>query len=84
MSKKKLEDYTEAEFLAFITKIFKADFETEKQGRDAVLEFKRLTEHPDGSDVIYYPPVGAEDSPQGILERVKQWRAENGKLLFKK
>ncbi|WP_016598339.1 bacteriocin immunity protein, partial [Yersinia pestis] len=35
-------------------------------------------------DLIYYPEDGADDSPEGILELVKKWRAENGKPGFKK
>ncbi len=35
----------------------------------------KITEHPSGSDLIYYPEDGADDSPEGILELVK-----NGEL----
>ncbi|HGF6568448.1 TPA: bacteriocin immunity protein, partial [Yersinia enterocolitica] len=43
--KNKLEDYTEAEFLAFARKICNADYETETEANDAVREFVRLSEH---------------------------------------
>ncbi|WP_016676051.1 bacteriocin immunity protein, partial [Yersinia pestis] len=49
-----------------------------------VRHFTKITEHPSGSDLIYYPEDGADDSPEGILELVKKWRAENGKPGFKK
>ena len=45
--------------------------------------FKKLTEHPDGSDLIYYPKPGQDDSPEGIVKEVKDWRAKNGKPGFK-
>ncbi|MDC9582574.1 bacteriocin immunity protein [Xenorhabdus sp. PR6a] len=84
MSKNKIEDYTEAEFLAFITKIFDANYDTDQQMDYAVSEFRLLTQHPDGSDLIFYPNEGDDDSPEGVLARVKKWRAENGLPLFKK
>ncbi|EEQ04693.1 Colicin-E7 immunity protein [Yersinia bercovieri ATCC 43970] len=43
----------------------------------------RVSEHPSGSDLIFYPEDGADDSPEGILETIKKWRAENGKPSFK-
>ncbi len=46
-------------------------------------EFERLTEHPDGSDLIYYPRDDREDSPEGIVKEIKEWRAANGKSGFK-
>ncbi|MEH5911471.1 bacteriocin immunity protein, partial [Escherichia coli] len=46
-------------------------------------EFRRLAEHPDGSDLIYYPRDDREDSPEGIVKEVKEWRAKNGKPGFK-
>ncbi|WP_331422073.1 MULTISPECIES: bacteriocin immunity protein [Enterobacter] len=34
-----------------------------------ILEFKRLTQHPDGSDIIFYPRDDREDSPKGSCSR---------------
>jgi Colicin immunity protein / pyocin immunity protein. len=48
-----------------------------------VLEFERLSEHPNGSDVIFYPEKGKDYSPEGIVREVKEWRRENGKSGFK-
>lgn len=42
-----------------------------------------ICEHPDGSDLIYYPREGREDSPEGIVQEVKEWRQANGKPGFK-
>lgn len=82
--KNKLEDYTEAEFLAFARKICNADYETETEANDAVREFVRLSEHPDGTDIIFYPNSNQEDTPEGLVKEIKKWRAENGKPGFKK
>lgn len=83
MSSKDLKDYTEEEFLLFVKKIYGSSYLTEEKQVEAVFEFERLTEHPDGSDLIYYPRDGREDSPEGIVKEVKEWRALNGKSGFK-
>jgi hypothetical protein len=86
--KKKLEDYTEAEFLSFLKRF--TDFPDEMEGDELeayldslVVHFEVITEHPDRSDVIFYPKEGQEDSPEGILKEVKEWRALNNKPGFK-
>ena len=83
MGKKAISDYTEAEFLEFVRKICRAEGETEADDDKLIDEFRRLAEHPKGSNVIYYPEEGQDDSPEGIVKEVKQWRAKNGKSGFK-
>lgn len=78
-----IEDITELDFLELVKKICKGDYKTQHQHGKAILEFKRLSEHPDGSDLIYYPKTLADDSPEGIVNTIKKWRAENGKPGFK-
>ncbi|MDH0624236.1 bacteriocin immunity protein [Pseudomonas chengduensis] len=66
-------EYTEDEFLELIKAIENAKTESE---RDHLLEhFITVTEHPAGSDLLYYPEPDADDSPKGILQTVKEWRA---------
>ncbi|MDF0732708.1 bacteriocin immunity protein [Pseudomonas entomophila] len=77
-----LSDYTETEFLAFVRKTYYANFPSEAEQIEAVLEFERLTEHPSGSDLLYYPEPG-KDGPEFIVAEVKAWRAANGKPGFK-
>ena len=84
----KIEDYTEAEFLTFLTAL--TDFPDNLKGRALevyldrlVTHFELITEHPEGSDVIFYPQEGQEDTAEGILKEVKRWRAHNGKPGFK-
>ncbi len=57
---------------------------TEEEDINNLIEFKRLCEHPAGSDLIFYPDDNREDSPEGVVKEVKKWRAENGKPGFKK
>ncbi|WP_145932117.1 bacteriocin immunity protein [Yersinia bercovieri] len=82
-TKNKLENYTEAEFLAFARKICNADYETETEANESVREFIRLSEHPKGTDIIFYPSSDQEDTPEGLVEEIKKWRAENGRPGFK-
>ncbi|QHM77461.1 Colicin-E2 immunity protein [Mixta theicola] len=83
MKKKSITDYTEQEFLGFVRKICRAEETTEAEENALVFEFERLTEHPDGSDLIFYPRDDREDSPEGVVKEVKEWRANNGKPGFK-
>ncbi|KAB0484704.1 bacteriocin immunity protein [Pseudomonas reinekei] len=82
MSHINFSDYTETEFLQFVTKICDADFPTEKEHTDAILLFKKVTEHPQGSDLIYYADSDEESTPEAIIEKVKAWRSANGKKGF--
>ncbi|MFF7862584.1 MULTISPECIES: bacteriocin immunity protein [unclassified Pseudomonas] len=86
--KQSLSDYTELEFLELVSDLYEdrtglSGVALENHRIESVLLFEKLTEHPDGSDVIYYPPQGADASPQGVVNRVKAWRAANGKPGFK-
>lgn len=83
MDKTNISDYTETDFLELTTKICKADYATEKEHIDAILLFKKLTEHPDGSDLIYYADSDEDSTPEAIIRKVKDWRAANGKPGFK-
>ncbi|EKN3725092.1 TPA: bacteriocin immunity protein [Yersinia enterocolitica] len=80
--KYKLEDYTESEFIELISTIIADEgFEGEL---DSLLEhFIQVSEHPSGSDLIYYPEDDVGNSPEAILAEIKKWRAENGKPGFK-
>ncbi|WP_434525991.1 bacteriocin immunity protein [Photorhabdus asymbiotica] len=74
---------TENEFLSLIEKIFNGNFRTEDEESEAIDEFERISEHPSGGDLIFYPEEGVEDSPEGVLKVIKEWRAKNGKPGFK-
>lgn len=79
---KRISDLSESEFLSFVTRVYNDDYDTEEQHIDAVLEFKALSEHPSGSDLIFYPEPG-KSGPTAVVEEVKAWRAANGKPGFK-
>ncbi len=80
--KSNLGQYTENEFLKLVETLVKNEG-TEKE-TDALLEhFISITEHPSGSDLIYYPENSNDGSPASIVKVVKEWRAKNGKPGFK-
>nr|WP_318381218.1 bacteriocin immunity protein [uncultured Enterobacter sp.] len=83
MTKRKFSDFTEAEFVAWVFKIKKADFKTEAEHDEAIYQFGELTEHPERWDLIFHPAPDADNSAQGIVNTVKEWRAANGKSGFK-
>jgi len=85
---KKITEYTELEFLELLNYIFYGrkhlkGKEHERSTERFVDYFEAITEHSRGSDVLFYPREGQEDSPAGILKEVKEWRAQNGKPGFK-
>lgn len=81
--KKTISDYTEKEFLELAKNICSANYPTEEEADRAVKEFVRLSEHPDGTDIIFYPSPEQDDTPEGLVKQIKEWRAKNGKPGFK-
>ncbi|MDD1016293.1 bacteriocin immunity protein [Pseudomonas rubra] len=86
--KQRIEDYTDAEFLELVREFFenRSGLTGKEYGQyidRLMIHFVTITEHPGKSDVICYPTEGEEDSPEGVLKRVKEWRAANGKPGFK-
>lgn len=81
---KRMSEYTEAEFISFLQEIFTANKNAPDEVLDPMLDtLEQLTEHPAGSDLIYYPEDGADNSAEGITQTIKEWRAENGLPGFK-
>ncbi|WP_097302884.1 bacteriocin immunity protein [Pseudomonas chlororaphis] len=81
---KKISDYTETEFVNFIHKILVInEGGSDKDLGELLMQFRQLSEHPDGTDLIFYPEDGADDSPEGITKTVKEWRRANGLPGFK-
>jgi len=75
-------EFTEDEFTQFVEKICTADFPTERTHDEAIHEFEVISEHPAGSDLIYFSESGKE-SPEAIVAEVKIWRIANGKPGFR-
>ena len=83
MNTLKFSDYAEKDFLLLLRKICNSEYPTEREQIEAVLLFEELTEHPDGSDLIYYADTDEDATPEAIVEKIKSWRAANNKPGFK-
>jgi protoporphyrinogen oxidase len=83
--KNSISEYTETEFIELLKELANEDEEAETDDRAdlLLLHFEKMSEHPDGSDLIYYPEDGADNSPEGITRTVKEWRAAQGLPGFK-
>jgi len=81
--KNKLEEYSESEYLGLINRLFQGRFPSEQEHDDLVNHIVTTSEWPTGTDVLYYPAEGVEDSPEGVLKAIKTWRAANNKPGFK-
>ncbi|EIW3594260.1 bacteriocin immunity protein [Salmonella enterica] len=77
-----ISDYTETEFKKIIEDIINCEGD-EKTQDDNLEHFISVTEHPSGSDLIYYPEGNNDGSPETVIKEVKEWRAANGKPGFK-
>ncbi|MFJ2388272.1 bacteriocin immunity protein [Pseudomonas koreensis] len=82
--KNSFSEYTEAEFIELLEELAKEDeAETDDRADLLLLHFEKISEHPAGSDLIYYPESGADNSPEGVTQIVKEWRAAQGLPGFK-
>ncbi|WP_030128063.1 bacteriocin immunity protein [Pseudomonas sp. QTF5] len=77
-------DYAEEEFIQLMQEIRAANKNVPDEILDPLLkQFCKITGHPDGTDLIYYPEEGADNSNEGITQTVKEWRAAQGLPGFK-
>lgn len=83
MTVDQIDTVTQAEFLKLVEAIFSCDFPTEAAYHSAIFEFEEMSEHPDGADLIFYPKGMKNDTPEGVVEKIKLWRAQNRKPGFK-
>ncbi len=81
-TKTSITDYTEAEFIQLLQRIV-GNEESEEDENSLVHHFNTICEHPAGSDLIFYPDDGADDSAQGITRTLKEWRSFRGLPGFK-
>lgn len=85
LQKQDLSEFTRAEFLAFVEALFSGAAGSEAEDVEHILHFKRIV-YPDlrGSDLIFYPQEGVEDTPEGVVGQVEKFRRENGLPGFRK
>ncbi|WP_129991661.1 bacteriocin immunity protein [Rahnella sp. CFA14(1/10)] len=76
------EEYSETEFIALVKDIF--DVHGSESYQDSLLEnFSRVTGHPSGTDLIFYPEGDKTVTPESVVNEIKQWRTSVGKVLFR-
>ena len=80
--KSTISDYTEEEFIGLLQRIIGNDESEEVENR-LVHHFNTICGHPAGSDLLFYPEDGADDSAEGITRALKEWRATQGLPGFK-
>ncbi len=77
--KENISEYTEEQFIQFMKEIVRANEADSDEKLDVLLDqFRALTGHPDGADLIYYAASDEECTPEAITQTVKIWRATNG------
>lgn len=82
--KKRLDDYTEEEFITLIHKINRANIdEPDHIYSSLLLHFANITEHPSGYDLLFGPVTDTDNGAYEILKIVKEWRQMSGKEGFK-
>lgn len=84
IKKSTLAEYTESEFLELLELILETNGKQSDDVLDPLLEhFEMITEHPSGTDLIYWPETAEQGEPHQIIRIVKEWRLANGKGGFK-
>ncbi|MBP5947601.1 MULTISPECIES: bacteriocin immunity protein [unclassified Pseudomonas] len=79
--KSNLADHTEQEFKALIQAI--EDAKTEDERDELVDHFNKIVPHPAGSDLLFYPEAGEDDSAAGVTSTVSDYCLANGLPGFK-
>lgn len=82
--KASISEYTEKEFLEILNKLFNGQCSTEQEYHDLLEHVEQISQHPKGNEILFYPAPGVEDSPEGVLRTIKEWRKANGLPGFKK
>lgn len=68
---------TREEFLSLLEKIF--DVKKHRNTPEELVDrFEELSQHPDGSDLIFYPENPEDPTPERIVKIVEEWRACDG------
>ncbi|UFH51749.1 bacteriocin immunity protein [Pseudomonas sp. KNUC1026] len=62
---------------------FEMNTTSEKEHERWAIHFGEVTQHPRSWDLIFYPIAGEDNTPSGVVNEVKQWRATNNLPGFK-
>ncbi|SIO95218.1 bacteriocin immunity protein [Vibrio spartinae] len=78
--KDSLQDYTENEFLITLEWFWDGEGSEEDE---FVYQFNQIVRHPEKSALLTHPKSHQEDSPEGVIQELKRWYAEQGLPCFK-
>lgn len=81
--KAEISEYTEQEFLELLNKLFDGQCSTEEEYHSLIEHIEQISQHPKGNEILFYPAAGTDDSAEGVLQVIKEWRAGNGLPGFK-
>lgn len=81
--KASINEYAEKEFLEILSKLFNGQCSTEQEYHGLLEHVEQISQHPKGNEILFYSAPGVEDSPEGVLRIIKEWRAANGLPGFK-
>ncbi|MCE0826598.1 bacteriocin immunity protein [Buttiauxella sp. A2-C2_NF] len=84
----KFEQYTESEFIQFVSAFFENPNGLKGKELSEYIDrlqkhFVKVTMHPNGNGLIFNTPDEIECSPHGITGEVVRWRKSQGLPLFK-
>lgn len=82
LDKAHLNEYSEHEFLEAL-KAFWSGGMREAEENDFMQRFNEIIEHPERSDLIFYPLGNRDDSPEGVIDELKRWYGEQEKACFR-
>lgn len=82
LDKDRLNDYSEQEFLKILKEFWEGDI-SEAEEDEFVQSFNEVVEHPEKSDLLFYPSGSRDDSPEGVVDELKRWYREQGKACFR-
>lgn len=81
----RLQDYDEQSFLSLVTTLW--NVESQKSEHNSLIDhFDQIVGHPAGSDLLFYSnadETGNINSPEHIVETIKFWHQQNGRVAFK-
>lgn len=81
--KSAINEYTEQEFLEVLNRLFDGQCSTEEEYHSLIEHVEQISQHPKGNEILFYPAAGVDDSPEGVLQVIKEWRVSNGLPGFK-
>ncbi len=74
-------EYSEHEFLEILEEFWGGDM-TEAEENEFVQRFNEIIEHPEKSDLIFYPPGNRDDSPEGVIDELNKVVSRVGQSLL--